>query len=227
MRHCMSSRVNLAKVGIVFAVTLMVATASFAIEPAYTGKLGNPEEPATRPYKAMWRGMKAMHYHTVKSFEEGNKKVPGWGSVEMFRGMRRGAVEFADSTYRGMAGEQAPPVKQECKVNKALDRDPVTRGISDGIHTSLVFASLMAPPPVVLLSTANVCVAQYLVDREGERQEQALLDQARTRQVAKGRFKPVPIMYASDSAKESKKTRELAKADGQTDVSLADDDGAN
>ena len=98
---------------------ILAMGAAFGVEAAYEGDLGNAEEPALRPYKWVWHGAKSLVYQTGKSFKEGNMKTPVLGTVETGRGLRRGAVELAESTYRG--GVFAP-VPREKGAYKDLGR---------------------------------------------------------------------------------------------------------
>lgn len=92
---------------------------------------GNPEEPALRPYKGLWRGVKAFTYNVVKSLDVGNRKFPGLGVVELGRGVRYGTVELVSSTYKGMMGSRPKPVKAYSRPNEIIDSDPLLRNAAD------------------------------------------------------------------------------------------------
>lgn len=102
-----------------------------AIEPTHYGPLGNPEEPALRPVKAVWRGLKAIKYHVKKSAKEGHEKVQIIGAVEATRGLRRGVVELVSGTVNGMAGTYPKDPKKTCKANEVIDNEPLLRTVSD------------------------------------------------------------------------------------------------
>jgi hypothetical protein len=107
-------------------LALCVGGASYAVPPAYCGELGNPEEPALRPYKAFFQGLRALFDRSHEALREGNTKMPVIGSVEVVRGMRRGAIDCVEYTYRSVAGS-LPPRADEYKkagsVNKYIDED--------------------------------------------------------------------------------------------------------
>jgi len=122
----------------------------WAIEPAYNGPMGNPEEPATRPYKAMYRGMKALFVQPIRGFKRGNDKVPGVGSVEVFRGVRHGGVELIESTYTGMAGKLQPEYTQLQTLNTLIDSDRRVAALADGLTAAgLIHWSFNAPAATV------------------------------------------------------------------------------
>ena len=128
----------------VLVLTIAVAVfAGFAsaVPPAYEGRLGNPEEPALRPYKWMWRGIKALAYQPAKAFRKGNIKTPGLGSVEVFRGLRKGVVELDESVMRGAMGTVPPPAgnyKELGKANAKIDKSPLLRNAADVTTTAHV-----------------------------------------------------------------------------------------
>lgn len=114
-----------------------------AVPPAYNGPLGNPEEPALRPYKWMWRGFKALAYQTANHAKEGNLKTPILGTAEAFRGFRKGIVEFDESTFRGMLGAVPPQAGIDdyrydrlLKANQYIDQDVLLRNVADYVATA-------------------------------------------------------------------------------------------
>lgn len=128
----------------------LVATVAWSIEPAYTGPMGNPEEPATRPYKAMYRGLKSLFVQPLRGFKRGNDKVPGIGSVEVFRGFRHGGIELIESTYTGMAGKLQPEPKQLQTINTFIDDDRRLAALVDGATAAaLIHWSFNAPAGTV------------------------------------------------------------------------------
>lgn len=119
----------------VLASVLMV-TAAYAVPPAYQGPLGNDEEPALRPYKWLYQGLKAFLYQPVVSLRDGNLKTPGLGTVEVFRGLRRGMVELDEDLYRGLIFS-APPASSRWKelgaANKFIEGDVLLLHVADAL----------------------------------------------------------------------------------------------
>ena len=117
---------------------IMVGTTAWAVPSAYTGPLGNPEEPALRPYKWLWRGVQALGFQTFNAFEQGNRDFPGLGSVYTFRGLRRGIVEYERSLWLGMIGCNPKTRPNACyeqvgKVNTMLDDNCVFGTLADSL----------------------------------------------------------------------------------------------
>jgi hypothetical protein len=106
------------------------------VEPAYVGPMGNPETVAMRPYKWMWRGVKALAWQTKTEFRRGNLQFPVLGTAQTARGIRKGTVELAESVYRGSIYTAVPP-KQSHKIigeaNAFIQSDPLLRNASDFI----------------------------------------------------------------------------------------------
>ena len=131
------------------------------------------EEPAMRPYKCLWSGVKSVVYNTTKSFAQGNEKLPVLGSVEAFRGFRRGSVDLISGTYMGMAGSKPRPYNKLSRPNRIIEDDPLLRNVAD------------TTPPVLLTPMGfPIFVAQKGVDRSPvapEQYKQALQDQKKTR----------------------------------------------
>lgn len=84
-------------------------TAAAAVKPAYVGVYGNPEEPALRPYKWMFRGFKAFWFQTGTHFRDGNLHTPVLGSSHALRGARLGTFEMLESTFKGAVFAPVPP----------------------------------------------------------------------------------------------------------------------
>ncbi|MDX9971874.1 MAG: hypothetical protein RBU21_02680 [FCB group bacterium] len=124
---------------------------------------GNPEEPALRPYKGLWRGVKALTYNLVKSLDTGNRKFPGLGVVELGRGTRYGAVELAYSTYMGMAGSRPAPVKSYSWPNEVLDSDWLLRNTAD-LAGGAIFWGHGGSFESNAVGAAGVFTAQKVVD---------------------------------------------------------------
>lgn len=118
-------------------LALMVSGLAGAIEPAYRDQFGNPEEPALRPYKWFWRGLKALVYQTGKGFVDGNQDYPIIGTVYTFRGFRRGVVELERSMWLGMQGSNnrtwpQSNYKETGPQNAFIESDPVVCFVADG-----------------------------------------------------------------------------------------------
>lgn len=115
-------------------ITLLVSITAQAVPPAYEGPLGNPEEPALRPYKWLFHGVLSLVAHPLEAFKDGNLKMPILGSVEVFRGFRRGAIELDESILRGLVFAPPPPRGSLTRVgyiNTFLDDDPFLGHIAD------------------------------------------------------------------------------------------------
>lgn len=129
---------NVASILIIAIALTSVEVVAQTIQPVYTGKYGNPEEPATRPYKWLWRGVKALTFHPVQAFKDGNRKSPFLGTSETFRGLRKGMVEFDESIVRGamfaippQAGDYKLDHKRLLKANTIIENDPLLRNTAD------------------------------------------------------------------------------------------------
>lgn len=121
-------------VQVVFILAILFAMMAQAVPAAYTGPLGNPEEPAMRPYKWLFRGVLSLIVQPVKAFKDGNLKTPVLGSVETFRGFRRGAIEFDESILRGLVFAPPPPRGSLTKlgyINTFLEDDPFLGYLAD------------------------------------------------------------------------------------------------
>jgi len=129
------------------AVAVLGAPAGFAVEPAYQGQFGNNEEPALRPYKWLYHGVKSLVYHTGDQFVEGNMHTPYVGSVQGLRGLRRGTVNLGESLYRGGVYAPVPPkdsYKSLGALNTLIERDMFTRNSSDFLFSWYFFPAQKA-----------------------------------------------------------------------------------
>ncbi|GMV93461.1 MAG: hypothetical protein AMXMBFR82_32390 [Candidatus Hydrogenedentota bacterium] len=155
-------------------LAVMCCGSAMAIEPSHWGKYGNPEEPATRPYKAFWRGLKAVPYQIGISKDSGEAKADAkWGRVEGFRGLRRGVVELGHSTWWGMAGTYPPPVEDFSSTNQWIESDRRLAALCDLPTTVGVFALVSGSNALVMMfGSAAVTVAQSEVDRRAMGPEQ-------------------------------------------------------
>jgi hypothetical protein len=131
----------------VLAAAVLAAPMSFAVEPAYKGPLGNNEEPALRPYKWLYQGVKSLFYHTGDQFVEGNLHAPVVGSVQGLRGVRRGTVSLGESVYRGAVYAPVPSrdhYKSLGAANTAIEGDMFTRNSSDFLFSWYFFPVMKA-----------------------------------------------------------------------------------
>jgi hypothetical protein len=120
--------------GLLILAAVLVAMPGYSVEPAYTGQFGNVEEPALRPYKWLYRGVRALFYHPGDQFVDGNLRVPALGSIQGLRGVRRGAFELGESAYRGSVFAPVPPpgdYKKLRALNLAVEQDMLLRNGSD------------------------------------------------------------------------------------------------
>jgi len=118
----------------VFILALSLSLAAQAVPPSYTGPLGNPEEPAMRPYKWLFHGVLSLLVQPVKAFKDGNLKTPVLGSVETFRGFRRGAIELDESVLHGLVFAPPPPrgsLDELGYINTFLEDDPFLAYVAD------------------------------------------------------------------------------------------------
>lgn len=121
------------------------------------------EEKALRPYKGLYRGIQAFARHTIKSLAEGNEKLPVFGSVEIFRGVRRGTVELASSTYMGMMGARPKPYDYYSKPNVIIDSDPLLYHAAD-FATPLAIGTLASGVRTGLQTAVVVKAGQQITD---------------------------------------------------------------
>lgn len=113
----------------------------------YRGPLGNEEEPALRPYKWMYQGVKSLFWHTGDQFVDGNLHAPVVGSVQGLRGVRRGTVSLGESTYRGLVYAPVPHGKHYKSLgsaNVALENDMFLRNSSDFLFSWYFFPVMRA-----------------------------------------------------------------------------------
>lgn len=130
---------------LMLVMVLLAPFAAFAVEPAYVGQFGNAEEPALRPYKWMWRGVKALFYQTGHGFKHGNMRTPVLGTAETFRGLRKGTFELAESTYHGLAFAPVPPkgdYKELGRLNEMVDNEKARSNFSDLVFSLYAFPVL-------------------------------------------------------------------------------------
>lgn len=122
--------------------------ASEVIESAYTGQFGYAEETALRPYKWIWSGVKSLVWQTRDSFVRGNMNTPVLGTVETFRGLRRGTFELGEQTFNGCIYKQVPQAKrheEKGTVNNVVERDLLLRNVSDAMACGLYYRVAVWP----------------------------------------------------------------------------------
>ena len=121
-------------------VALLIAGTAYGVEPAYRGPFGNPEEPALRPYKWLWRGIKATAYHTVSALRAGNEDYPLFGTVYAAQGFRVGLTEFNRSLWRGMSGSLHihTDYRETGKVHEFIEQDMLLRNVADAVTAMYV-----------------------------------------------------------------------------------------
>jgi len=134
----------------VVLVLLLAGAVGFAVSESrampvqaeYYGQFGYAEEPALRPYKWMWVGVKGFFHQTRDGFVRGNMKTPVLGSVQTIRGVRRGTIDLAEYTWSGALYRSVPPRgfhRTEGNWNSAIESDLALRNISDLVASELVW----------------------------------------------------------------------------------------
>lgn len=133
---------RIARWNLAVALGILLATGAYAVQPAYIGPMGNLEEPAVRPYKWVFRGLKALAFQTVDALDRGNRKTPGLGVAEGFRGVRKGTAELGESCFKGLtfsAPPRAGDYKKTGTVNKVIDDDLLLCNVCDcGFATQIL-----------------------------------------------------------------------------------------
>ena len=82
-----------------------------AVPPAYTGQFGNPEEPALRPLKWTWLGVKSLVQSTKDGLASGVEKDPASMIGEGAVGAAKGSGNLAEHVGHGIVGAPLPPKK--------------------------------------------------------------------------------------------------------------------
>jgi len=151
-------------------MTLLVAAGSFTAVPAAAEDSDRDwekvEEPALRPVKALGRGFAAFWYQTVQGLAAGNERLPILGSVEIFRGMRHGIVEFTEHTATGMAHSAPRDWKVQGATNTVINEDILLRNAADFISTAAIarFPGNASAADSVLFAS-GVHVGQKIIER--------------------------------------------------------------
>ena len=101
-----------------FAAVLLTAVVctgiAAAVPPAYTGQFGNPEEPALRPLKWTWVGVKTLVESTKDGLASGVQKDPASMAGEGALGAVKGTGGLVSSMGHGIVGAPLPP-KRDAK----------------------------------------------------------------------------------------------------------------
>jgi hypothetical protein len=82
--------------------------------------------------------------------------------VEVFVGLRRGAVELATSSYKGMMFSEAKPVTEESVPNAIIEDDPVLEAAAN------TAARLTIPPAAPYTTALQIATDNSPVDEERE-----------------------------------------------------------
>lgn len=123
---------------------LCVGSAS-AVQPAYVGEFGNPEEPALRPFKWAISGVGALFFQTGKAFRDGNMNTPVLGTPETLRGLGIGTIELGESVYNGLVYKPLvdySEFKKTHRVNHRINEDLLLRNVRDLASAGWYYPSL-------------------------------------------------------------------------------------
>jgi len=120
----------------VIIVAIALAPAAVSVEPESTDQFGNPEEPALRPYKWMWQGVKSLFYHTGESLVDGNMEIPGLGTVKVASGARKGTFELLEAFAKGSVYAPLPKDSKEYTrelhtTNEFIEQEMMFRHVLD------------------------------------------------------------------------------------------------
>ncbi len=95
----------------VLLLAMVCAGVASAVPPAYTGQFGNAEEPALRPVKWTWVGVKSLVQSTKDGMASGVEKDPASMVGEGAVGAVKGTGSLASSVGHGIVGAPLPPKK--------------------------------------------------------------------------------------------------------------------
>ncbi len=122
------------------------------------------EEPALRPYKAFFRGIGAVFYQSAQALKEGNEKFPGIGSVEVFRGLRKGGVELVQGTYMGMAGTEHWGYDELGSANEMINENLLLAGFMDTATAWGIFTAFDVHTRTANQTTGLILAGQMVTD---------------------------------------------------------------
>lgn len=136
----------------VLIVSLVLSSmAAYAVPPAYIGPMGNLEEPAMRPYKWLWFGIKKLWQRPLQAIRRGDEKVPFFGALEVTRGAERGVIELTESVYHGMVFAP-PPNKRTYRnagsVNAFIESDWLFTRVADAVAVTPVIVDVLEHIPL-------------------------------------------------------------------------------
>jgi hypothetical protein len=94
---------------VILLLTVVCAGIAAAVPPTYTGQFGNPEEPALRPIKWAWVGVKSLVQSTKDGLASGVEKDPASMVGEGAVGAVKGTGSLVLSVHRGIVGAPLPP----------------------------------------------------------------------------------------------------------------------
>ncbi|MBI2431948.1 MAG: hypothetical protein HYV26_03670 [Candidatus Hydrogenedentes bacterium] len=210
-------------VWIALAVGLLAGVAG-ALEPEYTGQFGYAEEPALRPYKWFWVGVKSFGYQTKMGFVRGNMNFPVVGSIETVRGIRKGAIDLGENTWNGILYRSVPPKgyhKIQGDANNYIESDMLLRNASDFIASALVlrwyywpvqklvdYAPLESDEKVQIRLEQAEEVRQARRKAEAIRQEQRKLEDETPVEEAQRAYLDNPALYGSAKDEDKVKARQ-------------------
>ncbi len=146
---------------LISALILALSLTADAVPPAYIGPMGNLEEPAMRPYKWLWFGIKKLWQRPLQAIGQGDCRVPLFGALELTRGAERGVIELGESVYHGLVF--APPPK--CynysgagAVNAFIESDWLLDKVADTVAVTPIVVNVLENVP--LRSEADLQRAQ-------------------------------------------------------------------
>ncbi|MBI2421563.1 MAG: hypothetical protein HYV27_01955 [Candidatus Hydrogenedentes bacterium] len=186
----------------ILCVLMGLAMTATAVEPAYYGEeFGNAEEPALRPYKWIFNGVKSLVWHTQDQFVRGNMMAPVVGSTLALRGARRGTVELLESTFHGAVFAPPPPKgyhKEKHRANDIIEEDLFLRNSSDFLFSWYFFPVQKAVDHRPRVSAARV--DEQLQQAKIIRDERKEAQKKREGEIVESRVKRAQRYYVGERA---------------------------
>jgi len=96
----------------ILLLAMLCAGVADAVPPAYTGEFGNPEEPALRPLKWTYVGVKSLVQSTKDGLASGVEKDPASMAGEGALGAVKGTGSLVSSVGHGIVGAPLPTRKE-------------------------------------------------------------------------------------------------------------------